>query len=684
MTDNPFLSPSELPYQLPPFAEIRNEHYLPAFEQGMAEQLANVDAITANPEAPTFENTVVALERSALGTFKRVSLAFFNKFSSDTDDELNAIESELSPRLAAHADKILLNAALFARLDDLWGRKDDLGLDEQDERLLERYRTEFVRGGAALDDAGKERLAAINAELAELASKFNQQILTDINDAAVHVTDRAELEGLSEGQIASAAAAAKDRGLEGWLITQSNFSRHPLLEDLENRDLRERLYKATVGRGRDNAATLLRMVRLRAEKARLLGYEHFAAYVAADQTAGNAAVIAERLAGLAEASVRNARREAAELQEVIDADGGGFQLAAWDWSYYSKKVRQAKYGFDAEALKPYLELDRVLVDGVFFAAEKEFGLTFRPRPDLQGYHPEARVWEVFDGPQDGTGTPLGLFLGDFFTRDSKKGGAWMNALVVQSDLTGDRPVVVNNLNLTKPSEGQPALITVDGVTTLFHEFGHALHGLLSACRYPKTSMTSTPRDFVEYPSQVNEMWEDWPEVVANYALHHETGEPAPAELIAQWKAAAKFGEGFASTEYLAAAILDQAWHRLAPEDVPDGGDDPYAAVEAFERKALEDAGIHLPEIAPRYRSVYFAHISIGYAAGYYSYIWSEILDADTVEWFKENGGLTRANGDHFRRTLLSRGGSVDPMESFRRFRGRDAEIEPLLERRGLK
>ncbi|PRY58372.1 M3 family metallopeptidase [Glycomyces artemisiae] len=680
MTDeNPFLTPSELPYKLPPFADIRNEHYAPAFEAGMAEQLAAVEAIANDPAEPTFDNTIVALERSGLGTLKRVSLVFFNKYSSDTDDELNAIEADLSPKLAAHGDKILLNGDLFARIDALWARRDELNLDEQDLRLLERYRTEFVRGGAALDQDGKDRLAAINTELAELASKFNQVILTDINDAAVHVTDAAELDGLGEDQIGAAAAAAKDRGLDGYLITQSNFSRHPLLEDLKNRDLRERLYKATIGRGRDNAATLLRMIRLRAEKAQLLGFEHFAAYIAADGTAGNAGIIAERLAGLAEASVRNARREAAELQEVIDAQDGGFKLAAWDWSFYSKQVRQAKYGFDAEAFKPYLELDRVLVDGVFYAAEKEFGLTFRLREDLQGYHPEARVWEVLD-----SGEPLGLFVGDFFTRDSKKGGAWMNALVVQSDLTGDKPVVVNNLNIVKPSEGQPALISVDNVTTLFHEFGHALHGLLSACRYPKTAMTSTPRDFVEYPSQVNEMWEDWPEIVANYARHHETGEQAPAELIEQWKAAAKFGEGFASTEYLGAALLDQAWHRLAPEDVPDGGDDPYAAVEAFERKALEDAGIYLPEIAPRYRSGYFAHISIGYAAGYYSYIWSEILDADTVEWFKENGGLTRANGDHFRETLLSKGGSIDPMESFRRFRGRDAEIDPLLERRGLK
>jgi peptidyl-dipeptidase Dcp len=679
VTENPFLSPSDLPYQLPPFAAVKPEHYLPAFAAGMAEQLAAIDAIAADSEEPTFANTVVALERSGLGTLKRVGLVFFNKYSSDTDDELNAIESEISPKLAAHADKILLNADLFARLDALWQRRAELGLDEQDERLLERYHTEFVRGGAALDEAGKDRLSQINTELAELASKFNHQILTDINDAAVHVTDPAELDGLGEDQIGAAAAAAADRGLDGWLITQSNFSLHPLLADLKSRALRERIYRATIGRGAGNAQTLLRMVRLRAEKARLLGFEHFAAYIAADQTAGNAGIIAERLAGLAEASVRNAHREAAELQSIIDAEGGDFKLAAWDWSFYAKQVRQAKYGFDAEALKPYLELDRVLVDGVFYAAEKEFGLTFRERDDLVGYHPEARVWEVLDN-----GKPLGLFVGDFFTRDSKKGGAWMNALVVQSDLTGDLPVVVNNLNIVKPPEGQPALITVDNVTTLFHEFGHALHGLLSDCRYPKTSMTSTPRDFVEYPSQVNEMWEQWPEVVANYARHHESGEAAPAELIEQWKASGKFGEGFASTEYLGAALLDQAWHRLTPEAVPDGGDDPFAVVEAFERKALEDAGIYMPEIAPRYRSGYFAHISIGYAAGYYSYIWSEILDADTVEWFKENGGLSRKNGDHFREHLLSKGGSIDPMESYRRFRGRDAEIDPLLERRGLR
>ncbi|GAB3653359.1 M3 family metallopeptidase [Glycomyces tarimensis] len=681
MTDHPFLTVSDLPYHLPPFEDIAVEHYRPAFETGMAEELLAVQAITAETAEPTFENTIVALERAGNGILARVSRVFYNKNTSDTDAELQAIETEMSPRLAEHRDKILLDAALFARVDDLWRRRGDLGLDEQDERLLERYHTEFVRGGAALDEAGKARLSQINAELAELSAKYNQQVLADINAAAVHVTDRDELDGLGEETVGAAEAAAADRDLDGYLITQELFSNPSQLEHLTDRGLRERLWRASTSRGAANAPTVLAMARLRAERARLLGFEHHADYVAADQTAGDAAIIAERLSSLAAASVRNARAEAAELQQVIDAEGGGFKLAAWDWSYYAGKVRQAKYGFDADALQPYLELDRVLFDGVFFAAEQEFGLTFTEREDLVGYHPDVRVFEVFDAD----GEALGLFLADFFTRDSKKGGAWMNALVVQSRLTGHKPVVVNNLNIVGPSKGQPALVTVDNVRTMFHEFGHAVHGLLSDCRYPKTSMTSTPRDFVEYPSQVNEMWIRWPEVVANYARHHVTGEAAPAELLEQWEASGKFGEGFASTEYLAAAILDQAWHRLAPEDVPEPGDDPAAAVEAFERAALEEAGIAMDEIAPRYRTGYFAHIFAGgYSAGYYSYIWSEILDADTVEWFKDRGGLSRENGDHFRRHLLSKGGSIDPMESYRRFRGRDAEIEPLLERRGLK
>src|SRR5690606_23283411 len=401
------------------------------------------------------------------------------------------------PRLAEHRDRILLDPALFARVDALWRRRDELGLDEQDERLLERYHTEFVRGGAALDEEGKARLSRINAELAELSAKFNQQVLADINDAAVQVREESELDGLSEAAVKAAAAAAAERGVEGYLLTQQLFSNHPQLEQLRDRGLRERLWRASTSRGADNAATLLAMVRLRAEKARMLGFEHHADYIAADQTAGDAEVIAERLADLAAASVRNARAEAARLQAVIDDEGGDFTLAAWDWSHYAAKVRQAEYGFDADELRPYLELDRVLFDGVFRAAELEFGLRFTEREDLVGYHPEVRVFEVFDAD----GEPLGLFLGDFFTRDSKKGGAWMNPLVVQSELTGERPVVVNNLNIVKPPEGEPALVTVDNVRTMFHEFGHALHGLLSACRYPKTSMTSTPRDFVEYPSQ---------------------------------------------------------------------------------------------------------------------------------------------------------------------------------------
>jgi peptidyl-dipeptidase Dcp len=680
VTENPFLAPSGLPYQLPPFAHVDTEHYMPAFESGMAEQLASVRTIAADPAEPTFDNTIIALERASGGVLERVSLAFYNINTADTDDDLSAIETAISPRLAEHRDAILLDPELFARVERLWERRAELRLDERDAYLLERYHTEFVRGGAALDDAGKERLARINAELAELSAKFNQQVLADINDAAVHVEDAAQLAGLDEGAVNAAAAAAADRGLDGYLITQQLFSCHPALEQLEHRGLRERLWRASTSRGGDNASTLLAMVRLRAERARLLGYEHHADYIAADATAGDAGLIAERLSGLARAAVRNARAEAAELQEAVDADGQAFALAAWDWSYYAAKVRRAKYGFDAEALRPYLELDRVVRDGVFWAAEQEFGVTFVERTDLDGYHPEVRVFEVFDGE----GEPLGLFLADYFTRDSKKGGAWMNALVVQSDLTGDRPVVVNNLNVTKPAEGRPALVSVDNVRTLFHEFGHALHGLLSSCRYPKTTMTRVPRDFVEYPSQVNEMWAQWPEVAARYIRHHETGAAAPQELLDQWKASGQFGEGFATVEYLAAALLDQEWHRLAPEDVPEGGDDPAAAVEAFERAALERYGLAMDAIAPRYRSGYFAHIFAGgYSAGYYSYIWSEILDADTVEWFEEHGGLTRLNGDHFREQLLSKGASIDPMELYRRFRGRDAEIEPLLKRRGL-
>ncbi|WP_100444625.1 M3 family metallopeptidase [Glycomyces xiaoerkulensis] len=681
MTENPLLSASDLPHRLPRFQDIAAEHYRPAFDAGMAEELAAVEAIASSGEEPTFENTVVALERASSGVLSRVTMVFYNQNAADTDDELQAIEAEYGPKLAEHHDRILLDAALFERIESLWRRRDRLGLDEQDRRLLERYRSEFVRGGAALDEAGKARLARINAELADHSAKFNRQLLTDLNDSALLVAERDELDGLSDDRIAAAAEAASERGLEGFLIAQSNFSCHPMLEKLRNRDVRERLWRATTSRGADNAGTLLAMVRLRAEKARLLGFEHHADYIAADQTAGNADVISERLSRLAAAAVRNARAEAERLQLAVDADGGGFELAAWDWSHYAAKVRRAEFGFDADELKPYLELDRVLFDGVFHAAEKEFGLTFRERGDLAGYHPEVRVFEVFDAD----GAALGLFLGDFFTRDSKRGGAWMVPLVVQSELTGEPPVVVNNLNIVPPAEGQAALITPANVVTMFHEFGHALHGLLSACRYPKTSMTSTPRDFVEYPSQVNEMWIQWPEVVAAYARHHATGEPAPTELLERWEAAEKFGEGFASTEYLAAALLDQAWHRLAPEEVPEGGDDPAAAVEAFERRALEEAGVAMAEIAPRYRSGYFAHIFAGgYSAGYYSYIWSEILDADTVEWFTEHGGLNRAAGDRFREHLLSKGGSIDPMESYRRFRGRDADIEPLLERRGLK
>ncbi|MFC4336604.1 M3 family metallopeptidase [Salininema proteolyticum] len=680
---NPLLTPSRLPYQVPPFQEITPDHYREGFAKGIAEQAEAVAAVASQEAAPTFDNTVVELERVLNGgILDRTATAFFTVNAADTSPDLEDIEAEVSPELAAHDDSIYLNKALAERVDALWEGREDADYTPEQLYLLERYRTRFQRAGASLDDSGRERLEEINTRLAELHAAFNRQTRADINEAAVLVDSAERLEGLSEAGIAAAKAAATDRGKDGYLIGMELFSANPALADLADRDLRREVWEASTGRGKANAPTILEIVGLRAEKARLLGYANFADYVAADVTARSGAAVWERLTAMVAPAVRNARNEAEQLKKAVDAEGGDFKLAAWDWKYYAGKVKAEKYGFDPEELKPYLELDTILEHGVFYAAEKEFGLTFHARPDIAGYLPEVRVWEV----RDEDGSVLGLFFGDFFTRESKRGGAWMNNLVDQNALAGTKPVVINNLNIVKPAEGKPALVTVDNVRTLFHEFGHALHGLMSDCEYPTPSGTSVPRDFVEYPSQVNEMWILWPEVAANYVKHHETGESAPAELLEQWKTSNGFGAGFAKTEYLAAALLDQAWHRLAPEDVPTAeGRDAVEVVEEFERNALEEIGIRMDEIAPRYRSGYFAHtFTGGYASGYYSYVWSEVLDADTVDWFKENGGLTRANGDHFRETLLSRGSSIDPLESFRRFRGRDPEIEPLLKRHGLQ
>jgi peptidyl-dipeptidase Dcp len=675
---NPFYSPSDLPYQLPPFADIREEHYGPAFERGMAEQLHEIARITSTTEPPTIENTLVALERSGR-LLERVSAVFHNQTSADTNKNLQRIEADMAPRLAAHSDAVYLNADLFSRVKHLYDSRDSLELDAETHRLLERYHTDFVRAGAELDAPAQDRLRTINEELSALSTTFEQNLLADTNDCAIVLDDVAELDGLSDAAVASAAEAARSRGLAGKYVLELVLpTGHPALASLTNRAVRKRIMLASLGRGNrgneyDNSAIVLKMAALRAERARLLGYPNHATYVLADRTAAGPEVLDPMLGKLVPAALANARAEAAELQAVVDGEGGGFTIEPWDWAYYSERVSKAKFNVDAADLRPYFELERVLHDGVFFAAEKVYGLTFTERPDLTTYHPDARAFEVFDAG----GSALGLFIGDYFTRESKRGGAWMSSFVQQSGLLGTKPVVINNLNIPKPPAGEPALLTFDEVRTAFHEFGHALHGLFSDVTYPRFSGTSVARDFVEYPSQVNEMWQVWPQVLANFAKHYRTGEPMPGDLLDRLLASRQWGEGFRTTEYLAATLLDQAWHRLAPEEVPD-------EVATFEAAALERAGVAFAPVPPRYRSTYFAHIfSGGYSAGYYSYIWSEVLDADSVEWFKENGGMRRENGDWFRSTLLSRGGSVEEMEQFRAFRGRDPQIEPLLKRRGL-
>ena len=684
MTDNPFLSESALPYRLPPFDRIEDAHYRPAFEQGMEEQLAEVAAIAGSSEAPAFENTIVALERSGR-LLDRVARTFFSLASADTNDEINAIRAEMAPKLAAHGDAILLDADLFRRVEAVHEARNEGDLSPEEVRLVERHVRDFTRAGARLSEAEKERMREINAALASLSAEFSDNTLDEVNASAIEVATAEELAGLSEGEIAAAAEAAKEREREGgFVIALLNTSGQPALASLEDRALRQRLSEASLARGssggeHDNRAVIVRIAALRAERAALLGYPNHAAFVLEEQTAQTLEAVDERLSGLTPAAVANARREAEALEELARAEGDdlgeGGEIAAWDWSYYTEKLRAERFDFDASQLRPYFELNGVLENGVFHAATGLFGLRFEERPELPVYQEEVRTWEVFE--EDGT--PLGLFLGDFYARPSKRGGAWMNAYVPQSGLLGTKPVVANHLNIPKPPEGEPTLLTFDEVITLFHEFGHALHGLFSEVRYPTFSGTSVPRDFVEYPSQVNEMWATWPEVLKNYAVHHETGEPIPQALLERVLSARTFNQGFATTEYLAATLLDLAWHRLTADEVPEASE-----VVAFEESALEAAGAAFAPVPPRYRSTYFSHIwSSGYSAGYYSYIWSEVLDADSVEWFRENGGLSRENGDHFRRTLLSKGGSVEAMDLYRAFRGRDAEVEPLLKRRGL-
>jgi peptidyl-dipeptidase Dcp len=670
---NPFLAPSTLPFGMPPFAEIRDEHYRPAFEKGMSEQLDEVRAITSNPDAATFDNTMIPLEKSGQ-TLDRVATVFYNKSSADSNDFTNELEEEIAPLLASHSDAIRLDSVLYQRIKSLYDALDSLSLDAESHYLVERYYIEYTVAGAGLNESEKQKLRDYNQRLSTLTTRFEKNLLADTNDLAVVIDDVAELDGLEPGEISAAGEAARERGLEGkYLITLVLATGHPFLSSLTNREVRERIMAASRARGSrggdwDNSELVLEIARLRSERAALLGFESHAAWVIADETAKTPANVATMLDRLAPPAAKNARDEQADLEAQA-----GHPIAAHDWAFYSEKVRQAKHDVDEVAMRPYFEAERVLQQGVFFAASQLYGITFTERKDIVAYHPDVRVFEVANDD----GSPVGLYTLDLYTRDSKRGGAWMNSLISQSSLLEHPVIVTNNLNVPKPAAGEPTLLTYDEVNTFFHEFGHALHGLFARVTYPKFAGTNTYRDFVEFPSQVNEMWMLWPEVLANYAVHYVTGEPMPQSFVDKVQASSAFNEGFATSEYLAAALLDQAWHTLAADAAVD-------SVADFEAQALAAVGLDNPAVPTRYSSTYFAHtFSGGYDAGYYSYIWSEVLDADTVEWFKENGGLTRANGDRFRNLLLGVGGSKDPLEAFRDFRGRDAELQPLLDRRGL-
>ncbi|WP_353648885.1 M3 family metallopeptidase [Nakamurella sp. A5-74] len=677
--DNPFARPSDLPFGLPRFADIELEHYLPAWEHFAAEHLAEIAAIVADPAVPDFENTLVALERSGQG-LNRVALVFFNLVGSMATADMQQLEAELSPRLAAHFDEIKLNPDLFQRIDAVHRGRFDLALDAQQIALVERHHADFVLAGARLDAQGRDELKSLNQQVATLGSIFQRQLLADTEASALLLTG-AEMVGVGADAMAATAAAAEKRGEQGHLVALGLPSQQPLLASLGDRDVRARLYEASVNRASagetDNAPIAQQIAVLRARSAQLLGFDTYADLVASDQTARTSAAVDAMLSRMVRPAAARRAAEAELLQEFASRDG--IDLEPWDWSYYASQVEAERFQVDTAQLKPYFELERVLVDGVFHAAERLYGITFRPRPDLVGYHPEVRVWEVVDHPASGEETILGLYLGDFFARDIKRGGAWMTNFVEQSHLLGTKPVILNVLNVAQAPEGTPTLLTLDEVRTFFHEFGHCLHGLFSDVTYPRLSGTSVPRDFVEFPSQVNEMWALEPEIVRNYARHVETGEVLPQLMLDALHRASVWGQGQGTSEMLGATLLDQAWHRIqSDEDI----DDPID----FEEQSLVAAGIADELVPPRYRTTYFQHIFAGlggYAAGYYSYLWSEVLDADTVEWFRSNGGLTRENGDTFRRKLLAVGSTRDPMTSFADVVGREPDITPLLRRRGL-
>ncbi|TWS26007.1 M3 family metallopeptidase [Tsukamurella sputi] len=675
MTVDAVLAPSTLPFSLPDFAAFADVDYEQAFAEGFARHRREISAIAANPEPATFANTVEAMERAGqeLG---RVAAVFFSLTSTDRTDALEAAQAAISPQWSAHFDAILMDAALFGRIDALYGRRADLGLDAEQLRLLERYHLRFTRAGAGLDAEAQDRLKAVNTELAELTTEFSRRTLAETNASAVPFATESELAGLDDDTVAAARAAAEAAGRKGYLLALGYPLNQPNLARLTDRESRRKVYEASSARNtrgdeNDTRELIARVAGLRAERAALFGYPHHAAYQIADQTAGTAEAALDMLRELAVPAARNAAAERAELEEIA-----GHEIEAWDWPFYARIAEQRAQSVEdasGPALNEYLELDAVVNKGVFEAASRMYGLGFSERTDLALHHPDARAWQV-TGPD---GAPLGLFIGDYFARPSKRGGAWMTSFVDQSGLLDAQPVIINVCNFVKPPAGRPALLSRDEVTTVFHEFGHALHGLLSEVTYPYFSGTSVPRDFVEFPSQFNEMFAAWPTILDGYARHHRTGEPLPAGLRQSVLEPGTRGEGFGTVEYLAAAVIDLAWHTIAPGTV-------VADVEAFEAAALADVGLDVAGVPPRYRGPFFNHIfSGGYSAGYYSYIWSEVLDADASAWFTAHDGPTRENGEKLRAAVLSRGGSVDASQAYRDFRGADPDITPLLERRGL-
>ncbi|PTN09069.1 peptidyl-dipeptidase Dcp [Mangrovibacterium marinum] len=678
MGENPLLTESSLPYGAPDFTKIKNEHFQPAIEQGMKEQIAEIEKIANNPEKPTFENTLVAMEKSGQ-TLNRASGVFGLLAGAYTNPEIQRIEEEEAPKLAAHSDAIYMNDKLFQRVKTIYENRDELDLDAESKKLVERYYQRFEMAGANLSDEAKEEMKALNAEEATLNTKFTNIMLAAAKDGALVVDTKEELDGLSDGEIAAAAQKAEAAGMPGkFMIPILNTTQQPALQSLKNRETRQKLFEASWNRAEkgdqnDTRAMIERLATLRAQKAKLMGFSSYAEWKLQNQMAKTPESAEKLLNQLAPQAIAKAKAEAADIQKLIDKQGGNFKLQAWDWNYYAEQVRKEKYDLDESQIKPYFEMYNVMENGVFYAATQLYGITFKERHDIPVYANDVRVFEIFN--EDGS--TIGLFYVDYFKRDNKSGGAWMGNIVEQSKLLGEKPVIYNVCNFAKPAEGEPALISYDDVTTMFHEFGHALHGLFANQQYPSLSGTNVSRDFVELPSQFNEHWALYPTVFANYAKHYKTGEPMPKELVEKIKKSATFNQGYAFSEFLEAAILDMQWHTLTVADQVEDAD-------AFEVAALKKNGAYLEQVPPRYRSSYFNHVwGGGYAAGYYAYCWAEVLDNDAFAWFEENGGLTRENGQRFRDMILSQGGTGDYGTMFRDFRGKDPDIKPLLKNRGL-